>query len=637
MGFKKRAKKSSPIDEELFEYIQPAGGITFKEPTHIVTGEGYVSCIHVYQLPKILDDFWLDHIFGIQDAVVTLDIHTKDNVEAKKNINKSLQEEFARARTAKDFAELHNAETRQRELQAVYEELTSMGEVIKDIDIRIYVSGRSLLELDERCKQIMASLEGDSYMAAIMLNEGKRDWQALFEPFSEQHSKPFALKSHPLLTEQIAMGNPYCYSELIDERGDLIGFSPVGGAIIYDEFTMTGARKHYNSLVCGDMGSGKSTFLKKRFKANAAKGNYVRTFDISGEFTNLTREFAGKIIKCNGVDGMLNPLEILRAGDDDFTSYSKHIAKVSTFFKCILPNATDELLITLENCLREFYAEYNLVPSESHHITGLPAINYPTFSDFLSFLEKEIENEKTKELKGEVDTGLAVNRAIGLNTIKESVKTIVLNYGKMFDGHTSVDNLVDEKIVTFDISDIKDLGNVFTAQMFNMVSLCWDNAVGNGQIMKNLYEEGEIDMSDVSCFLVLIDESHRWVNTSMPKILTLLIQYLREARKYFAGITFASQSVRDYMPQAQGENDPYIDLLRTLFELTQYKFIFKQDSSAVPLLNNVFGNALSFSQLERIPYLEKGETILSISGDRSLEFKVWRSKEYEEKLFAGGR
>lgn len=638
MIFKKKKKteyKEPYIDEELFEYIQPAGGITFKEPSYIQTGEGYVRCLHVYQLPKVLDDFWLDHIFGIDDAVITLDIHTQDSAEAKKNINKSLQEEFARARTAKDFAELHNAEQRQRELQTVYEELTSMGEVIKNVDLRIFVSGRNLLELDERCKSIMAALEGDSYMAATMLNEGKRDWQSIFEPFEMQHAKPFALKSHPLLSQQLAIGYPYSYSELIDERGDLIGFTPIGGAVIYDEFALTGARKHYNSLVCGDMGSGKSTFLKKRFKANAAKGNFIRTFDISGEFANLTKEFGGKIIRCNGADGMLNPLEILRAGDDDFISYSKHISKVSTFFKCILPGADDQLLITLENCLREFYSEYNLVPQDGRHITGLPAKNYPTFSDFLSFLQQEIEKEKKKDLQGEVDTGLAVNRAIGLNTIYESVKTIVLNYGKMFDGHTSVDNIVDEKIVTFDISDIKDLGNIFTAQMFNLVTLCWDNAVGNGQIMKKLYEEGAVSIEDITCFLVLIDESHRWVNTSMPKILTLLIQYLREARKYFAGITLASQSIRDYVPQ--GENDPYIDLLRTLFELTQYKFIFKQDSSAVPILNNVFGNALSFSQLERIPYLERGETILSIAGDRTLEFKVWRSIEYEEKLFAGGR
>ena len=213
-----------------------------------------------------------------------MDIHAKDNNEVKKNINRSLKEEFARARTAKDYMELYDAKLRQEQLQGMYDELTSLGEVVKDVDIRTFVSGRNLVELDDRCKEIISSLEADSFMTATMLNEGKREWQAIFEPYSTQHSKIFSMKAHPLMSEQVAMGNPFSYSELIDEHGDLLGFTPVNGAVIFDEFTKTATRKHYNSLVCGDMGSGKSTFLKKRFKANAAKGNFIRTFDITGEF-----------------------------------------------------------------------------------------------------------------------------------------------------------------------------------------------------------------------------------------------------------------------------------------------------------------------------------------------------------------
>jgi hypothetical protein len=237
--------------------------------------------------------------------------------------------------------------------------------------------------------------------------------------------------------------------------------------------------------------------------------------------------------------------------------------------------------------------------------------------------------------QGGVDLDVDSKKANRLAEIREAVLNIVRNYGVMFDGHTSVDNIIDEKIVTFDISSIKDLGNIFVAQMFNMVSLCWDNAVANGQTMKRMWEAGDIDIEGVTDFLILIDESHRWVNTSMPMILDLLIKYLREARKYFAGITFASQSVRDYM--SQGENSPHVDLIRTLFELTQYKFMFRQDSSTLPFLNQIFNNALTFDQIEQIPYLDTGETILSIAGDRSIRFTVWLSKEYEEKLFAGGR
>ena len=35
---------------------------------------------------------------------------------------------------------------------------------------------------------------------------------------------------------------------------------------------------------------------------------------------------------------MLNPLEILRSGDDDYASYARHISKLQAFFRCINPS-----------------------------------------------------------------------------------------------------------------------------------------------------------------------------------------------------------------------------------------------------------------------------------------------------------
>lgn len=623
------------LDEALFSYIQPQGGITFKEPNYIVTGDGYIRIIHIYQLPKFLDDFWLDHVFGIDEAIVSLDIDTKDTAEVKKNINKSIQEENARLRTAKNFSEVYDADTRRQELQMMYDELSSMGEVMKSIDLRIFVKGRNLVELDERCESIIKRLESDSFMATTFLNEGKREWQSLFEPANIQQKKPFAMKMHPMLTEQIAIGDPYCYSELLDENGDYMGYTPVGGAVIFDEFHRSSARKHYNSLVVGDMGSGKSTYLKKRFKANASKGNFIRTFDVTGEFEGITKEFGGKIIKCNGENGILNPLEILKAGDDESTSYAWHLSKLNTFYKTLVPNADNVLDFNI--LIGDFYKYRELTPNTRADgiVTGLPARMYPTFSDFLEYINMRQTALQTREYSGSISEDMAIRDSRSLADIGKAIRNLVENYGKMFDGHTSIDNITDEKIVTFDISGIKNMGELFNAQMFNMVSLCWDNAIKNGMIMKEKWESRELDILDINCFLIIIDEAHTWVNTKMPMILDRITQYSREARKYFAGIVFASQSIRDFVPQ--GESTEELDKIRTLFELTQYKFMFRQDASTMNLLSTVFRNALSFSQIEQIPTLETAWTILSISGDRSIKFKVFLSKEYEAQLFAGGR
>ena len=77
--------------------------------------------------------------------------------------------------------------------------------------------------------------------------------------------------------------------------------------------------------------------------------------------------------------------------------------------------------------------------------------------------------------------------------------------------------------------------------------------------------------------LILIDESHRWVNTKKQQALELISVYFREARKYFGGIGLASHNARDFVPEG---TESAVDKMKTLFELSQYKFVFHQDESS---------------------------------------------------------
>lgn len=623
------------LDEQLFSYIQPKGGVSFKEPSYILTGEGYVRCLHLFELPNSLDDRWLQDVFDIQDAICSIDMQTKDMAIVKKNINNSIAEETARYSDAKTHQDRYEAQKRYQELQQLYDEISRMGEVIKVVDVRIFVKAKTLQSLEEKCEEILNSLEGDSYRATTLLFEQKEEWQSLFSSSSSTHLRPFTMKGLNLTSKQLAIGLPFDYSELQDEQGTVLGFTETGGVVLFDEFTKTKKRLHYNTVVAGKMGSGKSTFLKKRFKHHASIGNFVRTFDVSGEFTDLTKEFGGKIIKCNGKEGMLNPLEILRSGDDDEISFAKHISKLQSFYKCIVPSLTDLELQALANQLRTFYEARNLVPTEDKQITGLKATEYPTLSDFEKFLDFYLQcvKEEDKNAVTDVETALNVENAKTINSILVTTRNLIKNFGYIFDGHTSIDDITNEKIVTFDITSIKGLGNVFAAQMQNLVSLCWDNAVKNGAKQKALWDAGEIQPEDVVKFYMIIDESHEWVNTNMPHILDMIITYMREARKYFAGITLASQSIRDYMP----EETEGTDKIKMLFELSQYVFMFNQPSATLHHIRKVFGDSFTYSQIESIPTLEQGKCVLSIQGDRSIMFKVWLSMKYENQLFGGGR
>ncbi len=624
-------KKDTSENVDIVKEVQPKGGITFKDPKIIHTGDGYVRCLQLYEMPSLVRDFWLDRLVNIPDTIVTIDIHTDNINDVKRNINKSIQSEISNKMNSKQFDEIFDAESRNEKLQEMFDLIEHSGEILKYVDFKIFVASKSLLDLDEKVANILDLLEGSSYKFTTPIYEGKNTYLSLDEPYTKQHDKTFSLDAQPLLTEPLAGGFPFNYCELLDPHGVFLGATTSEGVVLFDDFHVTNRRSYYNSLVCGELGSGKSTYLKKRFRANASRGNFIRTFDVTGEFESLTKEFGGKIIKCNGTDGILNVLEILKAGEDDDSSFANHLQKVKIFFK-ILNDENDFNENLFENLLRKFYESYNLVPKRGV-ITGLSPDRYPILSDFLSFLEDEIEAIKKGTDLTEIEKEMESLKAKNLDVFREICENLVNNYGKMFNGITSVDNIVDEKIVTFDISEIKGLNNLFVAQMSNFISLCWDNALTNGIIMKDLYEKGE-DIANITKFLVIIDEAHTWVNPNIPILLIKLIKYARESRKYFAGLLFASQSLRDFFPESKDKN---IELIKSLFQLTQYKVMFRQSGGTTDLIKKILGSDLTYSQLLDIPRLDKGKMILSISGDRSLLVDVWLSKEYEEPIFSGGR
>ncbi|RHV84538.1 hypothetical protein DXA96_18790 [Lachnospiraceae bacterium OF09-33XD] len=625
-------------DLGLLEKIQPQGGITFRYDRYIVSGGGYETCIHIYELPQQVSDHWLSNVCSIKDTVASVDIATENILEVKKNLNKSMKEQNVRFHEAHDFGERLAAEQRLKEMEALYEEIVAMGEVIKILKIRIYVADRSFAALEEKVKGIMATLESNGYRPTIFLNEMQAEWRSIYQPYEEQQKEVFAVYGQPLQSLAVAGGNPFHFSSLEDPYGDYLGSTPCGGNVLYDEFIKTQTRLYYNSLVVGTMGSGKSTLLKKRFLARAIRGDYVRAFDITGEFTLLTKTLGGKVLKLDGSAGILNPLEILRSGETEGQSYMRHISKMSTIYRFLAGQAVQvEEILDFENILRELYESLDLSPRAvsgiEQQITGLPASRYPTFSVLLEFIRQRIQELQQRKY-GKLEQALAEQHILQYDKIRRVLENIVRNYGDLFDGPTTIDNISDEQIVTFDMSSVKEMkAEIFDAQIFNMVSFCWGNCVTNGKIMKERYEAEEIDWEDIVRFLIIIDESHRWINTEKPHALDQILVYLREARKFFGGILLASQSIRDYVPE--GSSAESINKIKTVFELTQYKFLFHQDSNVLPLIDTIFAGVLTESQKVRIPKLEIGENVLCIASDKNLEFKVYLTKE-EERLFAGG-
>lgn len=632
-----RKKKEAPQqDISLIAYIQPQGGLHFRDETYIKTGNGYVQCIHVYKLPRAgVDDHWLTKVCNIDNVITTVDIHTEDLFVTKQNINRSLQEQEMRYQSASSFSERHDAEHQYRRMKNLYDELETMDEVMKSIHIRIYISAKTFFDLENRTKHIMTYLETSGYRNSVFLNEGKSEWDSRLLSMSEQ-SDHFQIPGIPITTETLSAGNPFHFSALEDPYGDYLGETPTMGNVIFDEFHKTDKRLYYNGVIFGLMGSGKSTLLKKRLKSRAIRSDFIRTFDISGEFTLLTKTLGGKVI--DSLNTKINPLEILRSTDEsEGKNFQNHISKLTTFYQLVSESNDTEEVNYFIRAVHELYEEWGLsvkiTNGKENPVTGLPAVSYPTLQDLWNLIDRKMQSYIAKT-GNENEMYLIQHALIQYNKVKNTLDVLINIYSSLFNGHTTMDNITDEQLVTFNLSQLKSLpANIFDAYLYIILTLCWDNCVTNGKTMLDLYDAKKIDFSDIVHTMILIDEAHRWINTKKPLILDQITIYEREARKYFGGILLATQSIRDLIPE--GSTDANIDKLKNIFEFSQYKFLFRQNSNVIPLIDRVFQSSLTPSLKGRIAKLEMGQCILMIDSDQNLELKIHLTEE-EKQLFKGG-
>ena len=247
-------------------------------------------------------------------------------------------------------------------------------------------------------------------------------------------------------------------------------------------------------------------------------------------------------------------------------------------------------------------------------------------------IEKKYQYEDIE--KGIVRSTLSDTKRDRLESIELNIESMVRDYGLLFNGYTTIENFYDEQIVSFEIKNLAQFDRrVFNAQTFNVMTMLWNNALRQGLKAKKKFDRREVSFEDSLKYLLLIDEAHKFINSDNEMAVDYLTSFEREARKYFAGVMFATQSIRDVVPD--GTERHILNKIKTLFELTQYKFIMQQDNNAKETLKTIFEGQISESDIKSIPNFKTGECILAINGYKNIKFDIKISDE-EEILFEGG-
>lgn len=631
------------LDVSFISEIQSQGGVIFKDK-YVKKGDGYEACVYVYAYPTQVNVLWLEEITSDDSQIIVKDVSTMNKQIIVDSINKSMLEHSVRHRGAKDESSRIDAQSGYQEMEKLYSEIREMGEEVKLVSLRIYVHAPTLDNLEEKINSVQSDLTGNNFRGSVILNRTAEEWKSMFDSYDTQMTHSHKREGKGIPSMPLASGLPYNFADLNDKNGSYLGESSTGGNVLFDLFHIDDQRRFYNAVVVGKMGAGKSTLLKKLTFDNASRGNFIRGFDVTGEFEVLVKALNGHTIALDGSQGIINPLEINKTADssdqegydekeghikDQDMSFMRHISKVATIYEYLSSNPENDLE-EFKRILREFYDSLGFKMG-SGKITDLPSESYPIFEDLLEYVNGILYEDIDQK---EIRANLTLTTVTRLENIILVLDNLVHAYGYIFNGHTTIPDFANEKVVFFSIRNLLSLEKpVFNAQMYSALNMIWDNliTIGSPQLKKS--GEPDFDVDGATRLLVLIDEAHRMINADNMLAVDFLTDFSREARKYFGGLVLASQSIRDFVPDYS--DTATVTKIKTLFELTQYKFIMQQDTNTLGALNTIFDGEMSESDLSQIPQFQRGECLLSISGVENIQLDIEASSE-ELRLFTGG-
>lgn len=622
------SKKTNGIQERL----QPDDTVFLKKvlphglqirPGYLKAGEYYTSCMVVYHYPTYLADLALAVMCAIPGTVVTVDIKNKPRHEAVKEIGDSMNELNSRGVIASSQGDALDDAYDMEDLARLHTAIQRANEQMLSMTLRFWVRASSPEELQDSMAEVKKELAPYGLETYTPLNEMESEFRGLMNP-ADTVGQPVPIY------ETMCRQYPFYYQSHTDPHGRYFGPTATGGQMILDTFRITPDRKSFDILLVGKKGSGKTATLKAMIQDAVAMGIRVMLLDVEGESYKFADTIGGRVIKLSP-NARSNPLElrqmVVEEEEDGISNFASEISRMETFLYQYVPSLTELEAEEFKSVLALTYQRKGI--NEHTDISNFKPEQFPIFSDLLSEIRDTLYVSWNPEKQPEFRTSLTPRKKEIYENLETYIRTFAEGvYAPLFNGPSTI-NVADEDFVVFDVSALSEMSpRVYNAQLFNILSLIWNEICKNRLQNRNLEDE-----RDRHFMAAVIDEAHRFLNVNNPQGLDFIDKLTRRSRKYDSGLWFASHGARDYVPEIESLQT---EKIKSIFSLVEYKMIFQQDPADFPSLKKLFPQ-FTDSELFATPSFMQGELLLSMGGGKE-KFHCYRDiEESDFAYFKGGR
>lgn len=509
---------------------------------YIRVGETFFTTLFLAGYPRYVSPGWLQPII---DYDHTMDISMFCYPTSSSSVLQDLKRKIAEmeATLASDAEQGKVADpTVQAGLEdalALQEELAKGIERFFQFGFYITVSAEDPGKLSETVKALQTALNGlllSGKIATLQMEEG---FKATL-PMGQDR----LYITRNMDTSSLASTFPFTSSVLTQNKGVMYGVNQQNGSlIIFDRFSLENA----NEVVLGKSGGGKSYTIKLEIMRQFMLGAEVIVIDPEGEYETLTPALGGEVVEFSSNSSVkINPFDLSDVFEEGENELGVKILSLHGLLKIITGQLDPEHEAILDRALIETY--------RSKGITTDPDTQKK---------EPPLLEDLYKILLG-METEVAKSIAYTLEKFIKGSASGIFNQQSNFE--------INNPLTVFSIRNLEEA--LRPVAMHIVLDFVWR------KVRKSIKKR-----------ILVLDEG--WYMMKYEDTAAFVYGVAKRARKYFLGMTTATQDVEDFLKHDYG---------KAVLTNSSLQVLLKQGTAEVDIISETF-------------YLSEGEKALLLAAD----------------------
>lgn len=507
---------------------------------HVRIGEKYYKTMFIVEYPRYVSSNWLEQLIDFDHSMnISMFIYPTSSTDVLDDLRRKIAEMEATISSQEEEGLIVDPKVQAslEDALAVQEELAKGMERFFQFSLYATIFSEDLDDLNETAKKLTTTLASMLLLprpATLQMEEGFKSTI----PIGQDQ----LLITRNMDTTSLASTFPFTSAMLAQDKGVMYGVNQQNGSlIIFDRYSLENA----NEVVFGKSGAGKSYLIKLEAMRQYMFGTEIIIIDPEGEYTELTKTVGGQEVTFTSNSAVkINPFDLTGIYEEGENELGLKILSLHGLLKIVLGELGAAHDAILDRALVETYRQKGItMDPETQKKTP------PLMEDLYKVL-LGMESPEANEL------------ALRLEKFIKGSLSGLFNQQSNFD--------IVNPFTVFNIKYLEE--ELRPIAMHIILDFVWN------KVRKTLKRR-----------LLILDEA--WYMMKYQDSASFVYSVAKRARKYYLGLTTATQDVEDFLSTDYG---------KAVLSNSSIQMLLKQSPSEVDTVTDIF-------------YLTAGEKMLLLS------------------------